>query len=69
MSIWFADDGSVCYDKRNGVITCSLATNSFSYKEQLILVEALRKFFKGTIKISKQGNSGREDFYIRMYNT
>jgi hypothetical protein len=69
MSIWFADDGSVYYDKRNGVITCSIATNSFSYKEQLILVEALRKFFKGTIKISKQGNSGREDFYIRMFKT
>lgn len=69
LAIWFADDGSVYVDKRNNVPTCSLATNSFNYNEQLILVEALRKFFSGTIKIDVQGNSGRDDLYIRMYRT
>jgi len=69
LSIWFADDGSVYVDKRNGVIICSIATNSFPYKEQLILVKALRKFFKGTIKIDKQGNTGRDDLLLRLYRT
>jgi len=69
MAVWFADDGSVHVDKRNGSISCMLATNSFSYKEQLILVEALRKFFNGTIKIDKQGNFEREDLIIRLFNT
>jgi hypothetical protein len=32
-------------------------------------VEALRKFFFGTIKIDVQGNFGRNDLYIRMYRT
>lgn len=69
LSIWFADDGSVYVDKRNNVPTCMLATNSFSYEEQLLLVESLRKFFSGTIKIDIQGNDGRTDLYIRMYKT
>lgn len=69
LSIWFADDGSVYTDKRNGGMICSLATNSFSYKEQLVLVEALRRFFKGTIKIDKQGNVGRTDLYLRLFKT
>ncbi|MFA5396089.1 MAG: hypothetical protein WC346_08790 [Methanogenium sp.] len=69
MAIWMADDGSVYVDKRNGATSCMLATNSFSYKEQLILVESIRKFFAGTIKIDKQGNIGREDFIIRLFNT
>jgi len=67
LSIWFADDGSVYVDKRNGNVMCSIATNSFSYKEQLILVRALRRFFNGTIKIDKQGNIGRDDLYLRLY--
>lgn len=69
MSIWMADDGSVYVDKRNGTSSCMIATNSFSYKEQLILVESIRKFFNGTIKIDKQGNIGREDLVIRLFNT
>lgn len=67
LSIWFADDGSVYRDKRNNNVICSIATNSFSYKEQLILVEALRRFFKGTISISTQGNKGRDDLYLRLF--
>ncbi len=69
LAIWFADDGSVYVDKRNNVPTCSIATNSFTYKEQVILVETLRKFFFGTIKIDVQGNTERDDLYIRMYRT
>jgi hypothetical protein len=69
LSILFADDGSVYIDKRNNVPTCMISTNSFNYDEQLILVEALRKFFYGTIKIDVQGNIGRNDLYIRMYRT
>jgi hypothetical protein len=70
MSIWFCDDGSI--QRYKGVpVSCSIATNSFPYKEQLILVEAIRKFFNGKIKIKP--NSGeyngkkREDFTIEMY--
>lgn len=69
LAIWFGDDGSSYRDKRNGSVMCSFATNSFNYKEQLILVEALRKFFGGTIKIDKQGNKDREDLLLRLYKT
>jgi len=69
LSIWFGDDGSSYIDKRNGAISCTFCTNSFEYKDQLILIEALRKFFDGTIKISKQGNIGREDLILRLYQT
>lgn len=69
MSIWFADVGSIYYNKKNGGLICSIATNDFSYKEQLILVEFLRKFFKGTIKILKKTDSAKDDFYISMFRT
>jgi hypothetical protein len=69
LAIWFADDGSVVLDKRTNALTCSIATNSFSYKEQLILIGALQKFFDGTIQIAKQGNKDRDDVYLRLFNT
>ncbi len=69
LAIWFCDDGSVYVDKKNGGAIGTIATNSFSYNEQLILKEAFSKFFKGTIKIDKQGNKGRDDLLIRFYRT
>lgn len=70
MSIWFGDDGCIQRNKKGYPSACSLSTNSFSYKEQLILVEALRKFFGGTIKIKPQGGLykgvKRKDYIISM---
>ncbi len=70
MSIWFGDDGSISRDRNGEPLSCSIATNSFSYKEQLILVEALRRFFNGKISIKQQGGEykgkRREDFVIVM---
>ena len=72
MSIWFGDDGSIMRNKDGEPISCSIATNSFSYKEQLILVDALKKFFFGTISIKRQGGYyegvKREDYIITMSN-
>ncbi len=46
LSIWLSDDGSFYSDSRfNGVCGGKICTNSFSYKEQLILVEAVKKFY------------------------
>lgn len=69
LAIWFGDDGSSYRDKRTDAVMCSFATNSFSYKEQVVLVKALRRFFGGTIKIDEQGNKGRSDLLLRMYKT
>jgi hypothetical protein len=70
MSIWFADDGSIQRNNIGEPQSCSISTNSFSYKEQLILVEALRRFFDGKIRIKEQGGHykgiKREDFVISM---
>lgn len=68
--IWFSDDGSIQRNNKGEPNHCSIATNSFSYKEQLILVEALRRFFGGKIKIKEHGGYykgiKREDFVIDM---
>lgn len=69
LSIWFADDGSVYVDKRNGTVSCSIATNSFNYEEQVILKNAVSKFFQGTISISKQSGKDRDDMLLRMFGT
>lgn len=69
LAIWFADDGSVYVDKRNGVVSCTIATNSFDYTEQVILKKAVSKFFQGTINIRPQGNKDRNDMLLRMYGT
>ena len=70
MAIWFGDDGSVERNRKGEPIGCSIATNSFSYKEQVLLSEAIRKFFKGKIRIVKQcgeyKGKPRSDFKIRM---
>lgn len=68
MSIWFGDDGSV--RRRNGSPdSCSIATNSFTYDEHLVLVKIVRKFFKGTIKIYKTSKwyKGEKRFYYVLY--
>jgi len=67
MAIWFADDGSIQRNKKKEPVCCSIATCSFTYKEHLIIVDIVRKFFNGTIKISKHGNKLREDYVLNMY--
>jgi len=69
LAIWFADDGSVYVDKRNGTVSCMIATNSFDYVEQTILKKAVSKFFQGTINIRPQYSNGRNDMLLRMYGT
>jgi len=69
-AIWFADDGSIIRDRKGEPYCCEIATCSFTYKEHLILVEILQKFFRGTIKIKKHGGSykgvKREDYILRL---
>lgn len=70
MSIWFADDGWIERNKKREPISCGIATNSFTYKEHLVIVDIVRKFFNGKIQIVKQGGYykgvKREDFRLRM---
>jgi hypothetical protein len=70
LSVWISDDGSIQRNDNGEPNHCSIATNSFSYKEHLILVEALRRFFYGKISIAKHGGEHkglkREDFVINM---
>lgn len=70
MSIWFADDGSISRNGKGEPTSCTIATCSFTYKEHLILVEVVRKFFNGTIKILRHGGSykgsKRKDYILQM---
>lgn len=68
MTTWFVDDGSI--RRRNGQPDmCTIATNSFTYKEHLVLVEIVRKFFKGTIKIYQVSSyyKGEKRLYYMLY--
>lgn len=71
MSIWFGDDGSIQRNKNGEPTSCSLSTCSFTYKEHLVLVEVVRKFFNGTIKIKKHSGyykgKKREQYVLCMY--
>jgi hypothetical protein len=71
MGIWMSDDGSITRNKKGVPVSCSLATCSFTYKEHLILVNVVRKFFNGTIKIKRHGGSfngaKRTDYVLSMY--
>lgn len=70
MAIWFCDDGNVTRNRKGHVSGGSIATCSFTYKEHLILVEILQRFFKGSIKIKKHGGYykgiKREDYVLNM---
>jgi hypothetical protein len=69
MGVWFSDDGTIQRDKKGVPKMCNICTNSFTYKEHLVLVEIVKKFFNGTIKIVKRNveyNGNREYFMIQM---
>lgn len=67
--VWYLDDGSLHIDKRDGCLYINMATNGFSYEEQLILMEVLSKFFDGSIRTYQHSNKDRGDYYIRLYGT
>lgn len=67
--VWYCDDGSLHIDKRDGSMYINFATNGFSYEEQLILIEALSKFFNGSLRTYQHTDKDRSDYYIRMYGT
>ena len=67
--IWYCDDGSLHVDKRDGSLYINMATNGFSYEEQLILIDTLSNFFNGAIKTYQHSDKDRFDYYIRMYGT
>lgn len=67
--VWYCDDGSLHIDKRDGSLYINMATNGFSYNEQLILIESLSKFFNGSINTYQHSDKDRNDYYIRMYGT
>lgn len=56
LAIWLADDGSFSfhskYSLRGSIATCSFSTEGID-----MLIEALRKFFKGSINIDKYNNT------------
>lgn len=67
LAIWLADDGS--FSLRKDCIYSlrgSIATDCFTYKEHLILRDALSKFFNGTITI---GNVGTDQHRIYLSGT
>lgn len=69
MAIWFGDDGTIQRDNKGVPKLCNICTNSFTYKEHLILVDIVKKFFEGTIKIVKRDSDyidGKHYFMIQM---
>ena len=66
MAIWFGDDGTIQRGRDGLPYMCNICTNSFTYKEHLILVDIVKKFFAGTISIKTHGSIGREDYMLRM---
>lgn len=58
LSVWLADDGSFSHSGRNA-LRGSIATCSFSIEEIEILIEALKKFFRGSINIDTTNNTIR----------
>lgn len=68
IAVWLADDGSIQRNKIGEPYMIEIATLSFTYDEHLLLVEALRPYFKGTIKISDTYRElhGEERLYYRL---
>jgi len=57
LSIWLADDGSFSFHGSKTALRGSIATCSFNTKELEILIEALKKFFRGSIRIDTYNNT------------
>lgn len=67
LAVWLADDGSFSLRKECVYsLRGSIATDCFTYKEHLILRDALSKFFNGTITI---GNVGTDQHRIYLSGT
>lgn len=59
LSVWLADDGSFSFHGSKTALKGSIAICSFETVELEILIEALKKFFRGTISIDKTNNTLR----------
>lgn len=60
LAVWLADDGSFTFRKESHYsLRSSIATCSFSKKELEILIEALSRFYGGSVKIDHSNNTLR----------
>ena len=57
--MWLADDGSFSFHGSKTALRGSIATCSFTIEEIEILIEALKKFFDGSIRIDASNNTIR----------
>jgi hypothetical protein len=57
MSIWLADDGSFSFHGSKTALRGSIATCSFTIEEIEILIESIKKFFNGSIRIDTYNNT------------
>lgn len=69
MAVWFADDGSIKRGRDRIPCGASIATNSFTYEENVMLIGAVSKFFKGKIYTKKVTNKykGQLREYYLLY--
>lgn len=59
LCIWLADDGSFSFHGSKTALRGSIATCSFYVEEIEILIETLKKFFRGSINIDTTNNTIR----------
>lgn len=64
LAVWFMDDGSLMW--RNGYYRFDLHTESFSYKDQVIICRALSKYFIGRMLIIPRHYENGVRYYISL---
>lgn len=70
LSIWVADDGTFYSNKQfKNVVGGKICTNSFYYNEQLILIQALKKFYGDSGINVIPHNREKNQFVIRLTNS
>jgi hypothetical protein len=68
LAVWICDDGSLVWNSIRRTYRLDIHTESFSYKEQVRLVESIYKLFKGTILIIPRQYISGEKFYLSLRN-
>ncbi len=65
LAVWFMDDGNAARVKDGHAYAYNLNTQSFTFKEHLILIDVLKKKFNFDCSINK--NNGSYRLYIGVY--
>jgi len=63
-AVWFCDDGSFSYIKKSGTYRVDLHTESFSYKENVLICRILSDFFGEGFRINSRKYISGQAFYV-----